>query len=242
MKRLQRSGLFTDTSPVSQSSDEANAGSKRLHRMVLRDQAREVMRASIINGEFQGGTLYPVSYFSSRLGVSATPIREALLDLVKEGLVEVVRNRGFRIPTLSAQDLDEIFELRLLLEVPSMGRLVGRMTPIDIAECNDYLRQMDEYTLAGDPARYLSADRAFHIRLFQCLGNKRLADIFTTLRNQTPVYGLPELAMPGRMTDSSREHRRLLEAIVQGQSEKAKSVITMHLKHSRGIWRAGAEP
>ncbi|HVA92494.1 MAG TPA: GntR family transcriptional regulator, partial [Chloroflexota bacterium] len=92
-----------------------------LDRSSLRARARKAIRGSIVTGEIADGEIYPVSYFTSRLGVSATPIREALFDLAGEGLVEVVRNRGFRVPQLTEQDLDDLYDVRTLLEVPTMG-------------------------------------------------------------------------------------------------------------------------
>src|SRR4051794_4783192 len=83
----------------------------------LREQAVAAIRASIITGEAEPGQIYSVRQFADRLGVSATPIREALLDLAGDGLVEAVRNRGFRILMPSEQDLDEIYRLRLMIEV-----------------------------------------------------------------------------------------------------------------------------
>src|SRR2546428_8455646 len=98
----------------------------------LRESAREAIRSSIVVGEIVAGQIYPVGYFESQLGVSATPIREALFDLANEGLVEVVKNRGFRVSNLSDQDLTEIFELRDLLETHAMESLTGKLNTVQV--------------------------------------------------------------------------------------------------------------
>jgi len=87
----------------------------------LREQARQVIRGLVITGQMQPDQLYSVPRLAAELGVSATPVREALLDLEREGLLEAERNRGFRVVSLSLGELNEIFAVRLLLEVPSVG-------------------------------------------------------------------------------------------------------------------------
>src|ERR1700716_3504844 len=96
-----------------------------LDRSSLRDQASQSIRASISAGEFEAGRIYPVAFFANKLGFSATPIREALFDLVGASLIEAVRNRGFRVPIRSERELDELFDLRMLLERPAVVRLAA---------------------------------------------------------------------------------------------------------------------
>src|SRR5262245_22313406 len=89
----------------------------------LREQAAESIRAGIISGKIAADVIYSVPALASELGVSATPVREAMLDLVGEGLVVAVRNRGYRVIRPTAKDLEDILSIRLLLEVPTMGQV-----------------------------------------------------------------------------------------------------------------------
>ncbi|MGH7758290.1 MAG: GntR family transcriptional regulator, partial [Candidatus Dormibacteria bacterium] len=98
-------------------------GLLELDRASLRDRALRAIRGSIVTGELAEEKIYPVAYFASRLAVSATPIREALFDLASQGLIEVVRNRGFRVPHLSEHDLDELFQLRRMVELTAVVEL-----------------------------------------------------------------------------------------------------------------------
>jgi DNA-binding GntR family transcriptional regulator len=208
----------------------------------LRAKAHAVIRASIITGELAAGEIYPVSYFTSRLGVSATPIREALFDLVSEGLVEVVRNRGFRVPVLSEADLDEIFEIRLLLEVPTVGRLVGRLDPDTVADSWEYARQNEALAAKGDLAGFLETDRLFHGRLLRPLENARLRELIARYRDITRLTGLAQIAGSPRLTTSAREHGELLEALVKGDRMGAEFIMRRHLEHTRGLWAGRDEP
>src|SRR3954464_7400919 len=100
--------------------------------MSLREQAQQVIRASILAGELAAGEIYSASTLAARLAVSPTPVREAMLELANGGLVDPVRNRGFRILTPDEDDLDEISQLRLMLEAPSMRIVAERATDGDL--------------------------------------------------------------------------------------------------------------
>src|SRR5919112_1678896 len=92
-------------------------------RQSLREQVAHALRAALITGEMRSGVVYSAPVLAAQFGVSATPVREAMLDLAKEGLVEAVRNKGFRVTELSDRDLDELTEIRQLIEVPTVARL-----------------------------------------------------------------------------------------------------------------------
>ncbi len=92
----------------------------------LSSMAKESIRVRIVTGEIAAGEIYSAPALAAVLGVSATPVREAMLELTADGLVEVVPNRGFRVVEPSQHDLDEIFEIRLMLEVPAAERAARR--------------------------------------------------------------------------------------------------------------------
>jgi DNA-binding GntR family transcriptional regulator len=129
----------------------------------LREEARLALRAGIITGEIAAGELYSVPSLAEKLGVSATPVREAMLDLANEGLVEPVRNRGFRVIRFDEHDLDEIFHLRLLLEAPSVRQVAGKLPPDLERRLQDLVVELERSAEAGDLPRYLTADHQFHL-------------------------------------------------------------------------------
>ena len=202
----------------------------------LRMWARAAIRASIIAGQLEPGVIYPVSYFASQLNVSATPVREALLDLSGQGLVEIAKNKGFRVPQLSDHDLDEIFALRLLVEVPSVINVVGNLSSSDLATCAQLAQQIEASAQLGDLIGFLESDRLFHSALLRPLSNGRLLGIVNGLRDQARLNALPALAGSDRLIASAREHTLLLDAVLQGNRKDAGRLITQHLEHSRGLW------
>src|SRR6266508_4161935 len=177
----------------------------KLEPSSLREQAADAIRAG--------------------LGVSATPVREAMLDLANEGLVEPVRNRGFRVVELTDDDLDEILALRVLLEVPSAGRVAGTLAPPQVERLAELVAETEVKADAFDVPGFLTADRAFHLALLEPLGSRRLVDLVAMLRDQTRLYGLPSLISSGILETAAADHRAILEAIVRGKAEEAMNVM-----------------
>jgi DNA-binding GntR family transcriptional regulator len=218
-----------DRSPVS------SAAESKVERASFRVQARRVLRTKIITGELEAGKLYSVGEFAELLGVSATPVREALGDLEQLGLIEVIRNRGFRVPPLTDHDLDEIFQVRAMLEITALDEVILRLSAGDLAVCRELVRRCLHSAEARDLAGFLEADRDFHLTLLGTLGNVRLVEVVDRLRDQTRLYGLLSLA-PERLVASAEEHAGLLEAIADRDAESARVHLRRHLEHTRGLW------
>lgn len=207
----------------------------------LRQQALARLRSGIVTGHIEAGRLYPVAQFATELGVSATPVREALLDLAKEGLVEVVRNRGFRVVQLTDRDLDEIFHLRLMLEAPALREICGKLSPAELAEHRCDAEAIVDCARADDLPGFLEADRRFHMRLLERTGNRRLCAIVGELRDLARLYGLGDLIGSDVFLHSAEEHLELLDALEAGDVRAVEQRITGHLQHTREIW-AGKAP
>ena len=222
--------------------DKGPAGQDLVRPSTLSSLAKESIRVRIVTGEIAAGEIYSAPALAAVLGVSATPVREALLDLSADGLVEVVPNRGYRVVEPSQHDLDEIFELRLMLEVPAAEQAARNgITAADQARFRQMAKLIDERAEEGDTVGFLAADRDFHLGLLATLGNSRLVDIVSRLRDQARLYGLPLLAQRGELRESAREHSELLEAICRQDVAAVSAVATHHLEHTRGIWAGIAE-
>ncbi len=202
----------------------------------LRDRALEILRQAIVSGEIVPEKLYSATALAKDLGVSVSPVREAMLTLVNEGTLEAVRNRGFRIVELSTADLDEVFELRLLLEVPSMGALARS----GLQDGHDELERLVRATedSVDDAKEFLARDRDFHLFLLRHHGNARLVDTVSLLRDQTRLYGLGPVASAQLRREAAAEHRQLAEAILRGDAQTAQRLMTVHLQHIRNEWYA----
>jgi DNA-binding GntR family transcriptional regulator len=206
----------------------------------LRELVRRALEAALVAGELQPGEIYSAPGLAERFGVSATPVREAMLDLVKDGFVEVVRNKGFRVVAMSELDLDRISEIRLLLEVPSTVRAAALLTPSMTASLARLADEIEQAASQGDLIRYLDADRRFHVELIAVLDNPTLTDLVDRFRRQTRLFGLDALVKSGRLVTSAREHHTLLAMLRSGDAEATTRLISAHIGHVRGVW-AGRE-
>jgi DNA-binding GntR family transcriptional regulator len=209
---------------------------KSLRRRNLRDDAIDVLRAAILGGELAPGSIHSAVSLADRLGVSPTPVREAMLALVSSGLVEVVPNRGFRVTVVEDRDLDEIFELRLILEVAGLELAVERAATADLAPLTARLAELEAAAASSDVAAYLVADRAFHLELLALGGNERLVRIVAELRDQARITGLRTLAEAETLAVTAAEHRPLLEAVRARDLAAAQRIMTGHLGHTRAEW------
>jgi len=202
----------------------------------LREQVTRALEAAVIAGELQPGVIYSAPGLAERFGVSATPVREAMLDLVGEGMVEPVRNRGFRVIEVSEADLDQISQIRLLVEVPTMGQVAKLLTAEKIAELNALGQAIEEAAQQRNLIEYLDCDRKFHAQLISAIANPRLTDLVDRLRRQARLFGLQELADTGKLVASAQEHRTLLRVLQSGDVAASESLMTAHIAHTRGLW------
>ncbi|WP_246295514.1 GntR family transcriptional regulator [Arthrobacter wenxiniae] len=202
----------------------------------LRETVAQALRAAVISGEMKPGEVYSAPMLGKRFGVSPTPVREAMLDLVKEGLVVSLPNKGFRVTEVSDIDLDEITALRLLIEPPT----VAAVTPLIDAHGLERLRGMAaaivDFAGAGDLIAYTEADRAFHIAILEYSGNRRLVSLISELRAHTRLLGLAPLAATGKLREMSVEHLDLVELMAAGKAAEAQALMTRHIGHVRGEW------
>jgi DNA-binding GntR family transcriptional regulator len=207
-------------------------------RRSLREEVADALRAAVVAGQMRPGIVYSVPTLAEQFGVSATPVREAMLDLAKEGLVESVRNKGFRVTEPTDQELDDITRVRLLLEVPTVAALATAADPEAIEALRPLADAIVVSAAAGDLIGYVEGDRRFHLELLALAGNDQLVEIVRNLRSRTRLYGLEQLAAQGRLIASASEHLELLDALQARDRALTEAIIARHIGHVRGIWAA----
>ena len=204
----------------------------------LSRQAYDLIRAAIIAGEVKPERLYSVSQFAEMLGVSRTPAREALLALVADGLLTVHRNRGYEVVPVTNELMEEIIEVRRMLEIPAMKR-IATMDPLP----NDALqtawaayRGMTSAAEDTDLMSFMANDRMFHLSLIEAIGNSKLTSIVADLRDHMHLPGLRGLAEAGKLYSTVQDHVELLQAIEERDPEKSGEVMNRHLNRALAEW------
>ncbi|ARF53842.1 GntR family transcriptional regulator [Streptomyces gilvosporeus] len=207
----------------------------------LRDQVAHHLRAGLISGELRPGEVYSAPALAEDFGISATPVREAMLDLAREGLVEPVRNKGFRVTEVNERDLDQYTEIRTLIEVPMVGRITRTASRADLEELRPVAEEIVRAARDHDLIGYLEADRRFHLSLLALGGNDRLVETVGDLRKRSRLYGLTGLDERDQLIPSAEEHLELLDLMVAGDAEAAERCMARHLGHVRSLWAEDAE-
>ncbi len=215
---------------------DADPNLRSLRRTNLRDEAADTLRAAILGGELEQGSIHSVASLAERLRVSPTPVREAMLGLAGAGLIEVLPNRGFRVTTIDEQDLDEICALRALLEIPALELVIQRATAAQLEHLGIPLRRLEDAAARNDVQGFLIADRRFHVELLSLTGNSRLVEIIAGLRDQTRMTGRRSLSDHEALKATAAEHRPIVEALRARDAEAAKRHMLIHLDHTRGAW------
>jgi DNA-binding GntR family transcriptional regulator len=207
----------------------------------LAEQIHRQIKSMIVLGELHGGKLYSVGQLAEMFDVSRTPVREALLQLAHEGLLRPERNRGFRVLEPSAKELDEIFEVRLMLEVPAMEKVALLQPPPkdSFLEARRIYCGLQAAADNGDLIDFLGFDREFHLLLVRLCGNRELTRILADLRDRMFLPGLQALARSGQLHPSAEEHVRLLDSLEAGDAEAAKDITARHVRRTREEWATG---
>ncbi|MEU6373068.1 GntR family transcriptional regulator [Streptomyces sp. NPDC046909] len=204
-----------------------------------RERVADALRAALIAGELLPGEVYSAPTLAARFGVSATPVREAMLDLAKEGLVDTVPNKGFRVTAVSDKQLDEYTHIRALIEIPTVVELARTADPVSLEALRPAAREIVQAAAAGDLVGYVEADTRFHLGLLALAGNGHLVEVVGDLRKRSRLYGLTALVEAGRLLASAEEHLELIDALIARDEQATREVMTRHLGHIRGLWAAG---
>ena len=214
--------------------------SKRLLPVVLdnykplRDIVFESLREAIKAGVLRPGERMMEIQLADELGVSRTPVREAIRKLEQENFVVMVPRKGAYVAGVSLKDIAEVFEIRSALEGLAASLAAERIT-------EDELEQMERVLLyrsdgkEADLERLVKADTDFHALLYQASHNERLVQILENLREQIQRFRTTSLAVPGRMKMAVEEHRLIAEALRRRNSEEAQALAIAHIVAAENV-------
>jgi DNA-binding GntR family transcriptional regulator len=203
----------------------------------LRDKVVKRVRSDIVSGRSAPGTMYSVPSLAGQLGVSTTPVREALLELSRSGLITPLRNRGFRVEATSLEDLNNLFTMRELLERFAMVTLAEQGLT-DTGELSALADDVAAAVKDKDVLAYIETDRAFHDALTARAGNPLLTKMIMELRDGMRLYGIDSAAGRQRQVDSVREHYQLIELAVARNAKSIAALISDHILDWKPVFTA----
>lgn len=204
--------------------------------MTATDRAYTVLRAEILDGARPAGSRLPEDTLAEELGVSRTPVREALQRLGTEGLVEHLPHRGARVSGWTTDDLQETFELRALLEGLGARRAAARATAADVTGLRELCTRMEHAIRPGGP-RDLDAltthNSAFHAELLRISASTRLTVMVAGVVHVPLVMRTFHQYSDHALARSQHHHRELCDALAHGDGEWAESVMRSHVLAAR---------
>jgi DNA-binding GntR family transcriptional regulator len=198
----------------------------------LTDQVMAEIRDAVRRGSLVPGELYSAYQLADLLGVSRSPVREALVRLAEVGMVQLERNRGFRVVLPEPRQIAEIFPLRLLLEVPA-ARRAARQPSAELTE--SLHRELDAMRAAAsvrDERLFMQHDQRLHDLILDAAGNDRLTSLIDGLRDITRLLGASTVDRSRSLADIAAEHEPIVAAIAAGDVDGAAAAQHGHITHT----------
>ena len=191
------------------------------------------IREKILGGDYAPGTALLQDSIAAEFGVSKIPVREALVRLRAEGLIDIEAHRGFRVRPLSAAEVDEVFKLRLTLEPAAVAIGAKLAKPADHAAARDALRALDAALAAGALGDIGSLNSAFHLALIVPRAQPVSMEILTRLHTLSQRYVRIHLLPAGRVRHATREHNTLFTTWAKGDARTVKRLTQTHIEETR---------
>lgn len=198
----------------------------------LRELVCEKIRQAITVGIFKPGERLMEIQLAEEMGVSRTPVREAIRKLELEGFVVMIPRRGTYVADISIKDISEVYEIRTALEILAAGLAAERISDEELKEMQRLLLEIDKYMEEDNLEKIVETDIAFHDVLYQASRNERLGNIISNLREQITTLRGRSMHYPGRLGDTLQEHKLIVESIAKRDVEQAQEAARQHMENA----------
>lgn len=204
-----------------------------LRTETLSQQVSAYIQDAIVRGELKPGEAITEASIVEKLQVSRAPIREALRTLSVKGLVTFIPRKGVFVSVLSQKELDEIYSVRLNLEYLALQRAVTQNCDQVVQELRKSLRQQEALIASGDLTAYIAENVAFHNVFAIHSDNNFLATLLKNIEERTLRYRVSSLRLPGRMNESYRDHKALVQSLEVQDVDSALKILSTHILSSK---------
>jgi DNA-binding GntR family transcriptional regulator len=210
-------------------------------RKTLSDEAYESIVARIVDGRFSPGMRLVVSSLAAELQLSATPINEALSALDREGLVSYAPHRGYSVRELDADDIEEVFTVREIVEGLAVRLATERADAAVIAQLGQLVKRAAAMIRKRDFEAFYELDMEFHRSICRACGNSLVARIVEMLHAQMRLLVAQAVYAPGRFEGAHVEHEAILDGIRAGQPDVAERAMRQHIREAKAALLAAAD-
>ena len=201
----------------------------------LREIVFESMREAILSGVLQPGERLMEIQLAEEMGVSRTPVREAIRKLELENFVVMIPRKGAYVAGVSSKDVADVFEIRSALEGLAAGLAAERITEDELEQMERVLFYRATEGDVMDLEQIVKSDTDFHALVYSASRNERLIQILANLREQIQRFRATSLAVPGRNKLALEEHRMIVEALRNHDSEEAQSLAIAHIVTAENV-------
>ncbi len=204
----------------------------------LRDVVFHTLREAILRGDLKPGERLMELQLASRLGVSRTPIREAIRMLEQEGLAVTVPRRGAHVAKMTLKSMEDVLEIRETLDEFAVKMACERISPEQLKRLRRIKDHFEACTRTGDVKKLAEADVSFHDAIYEATGNPRLVGILNNLREQVYRYRVEYLKNPDNYPVLIREHKAIVEGLEEKNPEKAIQAMHEHVENQAAAVKA----
>ena len=197
----------------------------------LRDVVFNTLRKAILKGELKPGERLMEIALAERLGVSRTPVREAMRKLESEGLVVMIPRRGAQVANITEKDLNDVLEVRIALENLSIENACMRMTEEQLEELWNAAKNFEATMAEGNLVKLAEADVAFHEVIYKSSDNRRLNQVLNNLREQIYRYRVEYLKDENNYPTLMKEHKDIVEGLVRKNKTQVTETMHQHVKN-----------
>ena len=196
----------------------------------LREIVYEELKLQILTGKIEPGTRMMEIELAEEMGVSRTPIREAIRKLEKEGLVTIEPRKGAYASDVSTEDMVEILEVRQIMEGLAAELAASRVQEVQLDHLREAEERYNKAVASGDTADMIKYDSQFHKLIVEASNNKTLMQLIEPLQEMALRFRYLYYHDLSRAMNMPHEHDEIIDAIAAGNAEEAKIVASMHIK------------
>lgn len=198
---------------------------------LLSQKVYRILKTEIVKRNLKPGTKLLEVKIAKQMGVSRTPVREAIRELVAEGFVKMIPNQGVIVSIASIEDTQEVLQIRSVLEGLAARLATKVINGEEIKELEKYIEQMEYYANKDNALAFSKIDVEFHELILNICGNNRLIQIRKNLSDQAHRYRIRSLSIPGRLKHSLKEHQEIVKALKRKDSEQAGRLSQKHIEN-----------
>ena len=205
----------------------------------LREMVYRAIKEAIMSKTLKRGEIYSEHGLAAQLGISKTPVHEAILDLESRGFVTLVPRKGIIINELTAGDIRDLYEFRLVIETAALKKVGARLKEKNLQWIREVHQNCIKATQADDHLEYIKWDREFHIYLVSLTNNSYLTAALENVRDLIDWMGVRAMYRPDRLMEVDQEHGAVLEMLEKGDAKNAARLMAEHIRETERNALAG---